>query len=145
MSDCLLTYCASTEFDKGGEGNELKIFYEKLIQTLHQKMNPLKYARVTILCSRCFEDIEEAIEFLEAAKTRMAKFKDACFLLEISGADKKLSLGKHHDCFEQLNDIKQRIEQVADVDPRVFSSLANVYGLYYKRKDDHENYFKSML
>lgn len=34
---------------------------------------------------------------------------------------------------------------MADVDAKVYSSLANVYGLYYKRKDDHENYFKSML
>jgi len=34
---------------------------------------------------------------------------------------------------------------MADVEPKVFSSLANVFGLYYKRKDDHENYFKSML
>ena len=31
------------------------------------------------------------------------------------------------------------------MDPKVYSSLASVYGLYYKRKDDHENYFKSML
>ena len=90
-------------------------------------------------------DIEESIEFLEKAKGRMSKYKDAVFLLEISQADKKLSLGKHHDCFEQLNTIKIRIEQVADVDPKVFSGLASVYGLYYKRKDDHENYFKSML
>jgi len=108
-------------------------------------MNPIKYAKVTILCSRCFEDIEEAIEFLETAKGRMTKFKDAAFLLEISQADKKLSLGKHHDCFEQLGDIRSRVEQCADVDPKVYSSLASVYGLYYKRKDDHENYFKSML
>lgn len=100
MSDSLLVYVADTAFDKGGDGNELKIFYEKLIQTLHTKMNPLKYAKVTISCSRCFEDIEEAIEFLEAAKGRMSRYKDAVFLLEISQADKKLSLGKHHDCFE---------------------------------------------
>jgi hypothetical protein len=106
MSDCLLTYCADTAFDKGGDGNELKVLYEKLISSLNHKMNPLKYAKVTISCSRCFEDIEEAIEFLEKAKGRISKFKDACFLLEISQADKKLSLGKHHDCFEQLNDIK---------------------------------------
>jgi len=40
----------------------------------------------------------------------MSKHKDAVFLLEISQADKKLALGKHHDCFEQLNGIKTRIE-----------------------------------
>lgn len=31
------------------------------------------------------------------------------------------------------------------MDARVYSSLAKVYGLYYKRKDDHENYYKSQL
>ena len=55
MSDCLLSYCADTAFDKGGDGNELKVLYEKLIQNLNFKMNPLKYAKVTISCSRCFE------------------------------------------------------------------------------------------
>lgn len=34
---------------------------------------------------------------------------------------------------------------MADVDSKVFSCLAQVYGLYYKRKDDHENYYKSCL
>jgi len=56
-----------------------------------------------------------------------------------------LSLGQHHDCFELLNNIRDRIERIADVDPKVYSSLAHVYGLYYKRKDDHENYYKSCL
>jgi len=27
----------------------------------------------------------------------------------------------------------------------VYAALAHVYSLYYKRKDDHENYFKSCL
>jgi hypothetical protein len=31
------------------------------------------------------------------------------------------------------------------VDSKVYSGLAFVYGLYYKRKDDHENYYKSCL
>ena len=62
MSDCLLVYCADTCFDKGGDGNELKVLYEKLIQNLNFKMNPLKYAKVTISCSRCFEG--KSIRFL---------------------------------------------------------------------------------
>jgi hypothetical protein len=31
------------------------------------------------------------------------------------------------------------------VDSKVYSGLAFVYGLYYKRKEDHENYYKSCL
>ena len=38
-----------------------------------------------------------------------------------------------------------QIEQMSDVDPKVFASLAHVYSLYYKRKDDHENYYKSCM
>mmetsp|Transcript_42170 Transcript_42170/g.64665 ORF Transcript_42170/g.64665 Transcript_42170/m.64665 type:complete len:239 (+) Transcript_42170:500-1216(+) len=34
---------------------------------------------------------------------------------------------------------------MSDVDPKVFSLMAHVFGLYYRRKEDHENYFKSIL
>mmetsp|Transcript_14399 Transcript_14399/g.24538 ORF Transcript_14399/g.24538 Transcript_14399/m.24538 type:complete len:250 (-) Transcript_14399:55-804(-) len=44
-----------------------------------------------------------------------------------------------------LNDIRSRTESLSDIDPKVFSSLASVFGLYYRRKDDHENYYKSCL
>jgi hypothetical protein len=108
-------------------------------------LNPLKYAKITISCSRAFENLEDSIAFLGKAVERMERYKDAVFLLEVSQAEKKLALGKHHDSLEQLNDIRSRIEQVADVDSKVFANLAHVYGLYYKRKDDHENYFKSCL
>jgi len=64
------------------------------------RFNPYKYARLTISCSRQFESIEDSIKFLEEAKPRLRNKRDALFLLEISQADKKLSLGKHHDCIE---------------------------------------------
>ena len=34
---------------------------------------------------------------------------------------------------------------MSDIDPKVYSALAQVFGTYYKRKDDHENYYKSCL
>jgi len=44
-----------------------------------------------------------------------------------------------------LNKIRSDVNKHADIDAKVFSGLAYVYGLYYKRKDDHENYYKSCL
>ena len=44
-----------------------------------------------------------------------------------------------------MNNINEHVAQCQDVDAKVFSSLAHVYGLYYKRKDDNENYYKSQL
>ena len=66
-------------------------------------------------------------------------------MISISQADKKLSLGLHHDCKEMLDELRAKTEALSDIDPKVFSSLAEVYCLYYRRKDDHENYYKSCL
>ena len=145
MTDCLVAYVKNSAFDASGDGNELIVFYEKLVQKLNFRLNPIKYAIITILCSRQYESIEDSIKFLESSKDRLKSSPDALFLLEISQADKKLALGQHHDCIEHLNSIKERVNSLADVDAKVFSGLANVYGLYYKRKDDHENYYKACL
>ena len=56
-----------------------------------------------------------------------------------------MALGRHHDCFEDLTRIRAEIEQLSDVHAKVYASLANVFSLYFKRKDDHENYYRSCL
>jgi hypothetical protein len=109
MTDCMVIYVKESCFDSSGNGNELIVFYEKLVQKLNFRLNPIKYAMITILCSRQFEAIEDAIKFLESAKDRLKGHLDALFLLEISQADKKLALGQHHDCFEHLNEIKTKV------------------------------------
>lgn len=82
---------------------------------------------------------------MEEAKDRLKNKQDALKLLRIAQAEKKLALGKHHDCLEDLEKIRTEVEQQSDVDAKVFASLAHVFSLYYKRKEDHENYYKSCL
>ena len=100
MTDILIEYVKNTAFDSSGTGNELIEMYNKLILKMNYRLAPLKYAQITILCSRQFESIEDSIKFLEEAKERLRNRTDAIKLLEISQADKKLALGKHHDCIE---------------------------------------------
>ena len=145
MTGVLYDYVKNTAFDASGDGNELIDMYNKIILKMNYRLDPLKYALITILCSRQFESIEDSIKFLEEAKDRLRLKEDALKMLSIAQADKKLALGKHHDCFEDLNLIKMQVEQQSDVDARVYAALAQVYSLYYKRKDDHENYYKSCL
>ena len=145
LTDVLLSYVQNTAFDQGGDGNELIDLYNKIILKMNYKIDPMKYAIITISCSRQFESIEESIKFLEEAKERLRLKNDALKMLSIAQADKKLALGKHHDCFEDLNLIRMEVEQSSDVNAKVFASLAQVYSLYYKRKEDHENYYKSCL
>ena len=71
LTDCLYAYVRDTAFDSSGEGNELISFYEKLIEHLNHRLNPLKYALITISCSRQFQNIEDSIKFLEKSKERL--------------------------------------------------------------------------
>jgi hypothetical protein len=66
----------------------------------------------------------------------MAGKVDAQFLCRVSQAEKRLNLGQHHDCLQILNEVNEQTEPMADVDPKVYASLADVYATYYRRKDD---------
>lgn len=72
--------------------------YSEMIKPLWNKLNPLKYAVVTVASSRQIPDVEAAIEFLEEARKRLDKSQDAQFLCRIGQAEKRLNLGQHHDC-----------------------------------------------
>lgn len=56
-----------------------------------------------------------------------------------------MQLGLHHDCYEILNEVRIQLEQLSDVEPVVYANLSKTLGLYYRRKDDHENFYKSCL
>ncbi len=57
----------------------------------------------------------------------------------------KLQLGQHHDCLDSLNAVKQNLEMLADVDPKVYAHHSKVFAAYYIRKQDYENFYKSSL
>ena len=81
ISDELIGYFKEKTFD----GNsDLLNLYEVLVKGLTNKLNPIKYALLTILASRQHEDIDVSIEFLEQAKKRLEHFKDAFYLCRIA-------------------------------------------------------------
>ena len=81
ISDELIGYFKEKTFD----GNsDLLNLYEVLVKGLTNKLNPIKYALLTILASRQHEDIDVSIEFLEQAKKRLEHFKDAVYLCRIA-------------------------------------------------------------
>lgn len=77
-----MQYAKSAAFDKA-ENLDLVTLYNEMILHLHRNLNPLKYAIITVLVSRQFPDLEEAIKFLGAAAARLEEKKDAAFLCRI--------------------------------------------------------------
>jgi 26S proteasome regulatory subunit N9 len=138
----VLAYSNEKVFD---DGTDLIDLYNALVKDVVTRVNPLKYSLITVNASRQFTDLEEAIRFLEAAKGRLAGKQDATFICQISQAEKKLQLGQHHDSYEILNQVKQSIESLSDVDPKVYAHLSRTLATYYRRKEDYENFYKSSL
>jgi hypothetical protein len=52
MTENLITYVKYPAFDLSGDGNELIQMYTKMIEKLNFRLNPIKYAIITIACSR---------------------------------------------------------------------------------------------
>lgn len=44
-----------------------------------------------------------------------------------------------------LEGIRAEAEKNGDAEPKVYSYMSKVFALYYNRKEDHENYYKSCL
>ena len=55
MTDNLVAYVKDSSFDASVDGNELIQMYTKMIEKLNFRLNPIKYAIITIACSRQFE------------------------------------------------------------------------------------------
>lgn len=41
--------------------------------------------------------------------------------------------------------MKKELESLSDVDPVVYANLSKTFAAYYRRKEDHENFYKSSL
>jgi len=63
ISDELIAYYKDKAFD-AAENDDLLVLYEALVKALTHKLNPIKYAILTVLASRQHTDIEVSIEFL---------------------------------------------------------------------------------
>jgi hypothetical protein len=60
ISDNLIAYTKNAIFDQS-QNQDLLNLYNELIKPLSTKLNPLKYAIITVQVSRQFPDIEQAI------------------------------------------------------------------------------------
>ena len=92
ISDELILYFKEKAFDTA-DNSDLLTLYEALVKSLTHKLNPIKYALLTILASRQHADIDMSIAFLDEAKGRLESYRDAVFLCRIAQAEKKLNLG----------------------------------------------------
>ncbi len=64
IADELICYFKDKTFD-AAQNEDLLILYESMVKSLTHKLNPIKYAVLTVLASRQHADIDVSIEFLD--------------------------------------------------------------------------------
>ena len=83
ISGELIQYTKNKAFDTS-ENADLLELYEHMVKGLSSKLNPIKYAIITILVSRQHSDIDQSIVFLDEASGRLEGKRDAQFLCRIA-------------------------------------------------------------
>lgn len=141
IADVLVNFTSEPCYD---DGRDLIELYELFIKDLI-KLNPLKYALITVSVSRQFEELEDAFKFLQEAIDRSKGKSDAIFIYQIAQAEKKLDMGEHFDSLEILKKVEEEIKQFPDSDAKVFSRLFYTLALYYRRREDQERYYQNSL
>lgn len=58
IADPLVAYFKNKVFDSASENTDLITLYDSMVKLLHNKMNPMKYAIVTVSASRQFADFD---------------------------------------------------------------------------------------
>ena len=79
----MVQYTKDKAFDSDNNTDLLEL-YEHMVQGLSSKLNPIKYAIITISVSRQHADIEQSIVFLDEASKRLDGKRDAQFLCRIA-------------------------------------------------------------
>ena len=90
VADELLRYCKQDCFSQLENDTGLIDLYNEMVKDLHTRVNPLKYAQISVLCCVQIQDLDEAFDFLGQASERVKHRKDATYFLRIAQAEKRL-------------------------------------------------------
>ena len=71
LADELLKYSRQQCFFELENDQGLLELYNEMVKDLNTRLNPLKYAQITVLVSAQHQDVEQAIVFLEEARSRI--------------------------------------------------------------------------
>lgn len=141
ITDELVELTSDPQFDN------IELFTQ-FIKFLDRKINQLKFVQIADNCSRHYQDINEAIEFLkqvESENLKGAKESQAAILYcKVAQAEKMLNQG-NPDCFDVLLEVENSLKSLVDVDQCVYAYLYKVKALYYKRKDEghHSEFYQN--
>jgi len=80
------------------QGTELIEFYENFIKDFEGRINQLKFIQMIMVISQQYQDINQAINFVEQIAKKVQQHQDASILVRSVLASKKLKSGATLEC-----------------------------------------------
>ncbi len=145
ITDELVDLTGDEVFDNG---TDLITLFNGFVKDTADNINQLKLMKIAENCARQFEDLADAISFLQdlEGKLKGQKESDAAALFcKVSQAEKRLNQGQYNECQDLLKDVEEKLKFLTDVDRMVFSQLYKVTALYYRRKERFTSFYKAGL
>jgi len=123
--------------------------YTNFIKTFESKLNQLTLAKILVVMSKSIVDDNEAVQFLDAAATKLKladQSVEPSLLLRAVIAQLKLKDTKNvEECKKLLESIQETLDGVTGVDPVVYSNFYRAQAEYYKIRDRLAEYYRFAL
>eukprot|EP01018_Ginkgo_biloba_P005425 Gb_08030 [translate_table: standard] len=131
-------------------GDALIQLYHNFITDFETKINLLKLAHFAVIVSRQYTERESAISYLEGVieklrATREMRIEEPILYVKMRIAALKLEQGEQKECKKLLDDGKNTLDSMTDIDPSVYASYHWVSSQYHKSRQEFAEFYKSAL
>lgn len=125
-------------------------FYNEFIAVFAHKMNPLRLAQIAVTVAEQHSNPQDAVTFLNGVITDLIEAKHGrpeqpLLFLRMHLAQFQLALGQLKECKDAVEEGKQTLDTLDDVDPSVSAIVHYVRSQWYKHQKDFAEFYKSGL
>eukprot|EP00891_Asterochloris_glomerata_P005712 jgi/Astpho2/5712/Aster-02950 len=132
------------------QGSLLIPLYENFISAFAHRLNLLRLAHTAVVVSQQYKQPAEAVTLLErvikglADSTQRVTDQPALFL-RMHIAQNRLQMGEVEECKTLVEQGKEQLDKMHDVDPSVNAVVHFVRSQYFKHMKDFAEFYKSSL
>ncbi|XP_042005468.1 26S proteasome non-ATPase regulatory subunit 13 homolog B-like [Salvia splendens] len=131
-------------------GDSLIQLYQNFITDFETKINLLKLAHFAVIVSRQYSGKDAAISYLEGViekllTTSKVRIEESILYINMQIGLFKLEQGDQKECKKLLEEGKNTLDSMTDIDPSVYASYYWISSQYHKARQEFAEFYRSAL
>lgn len=124
--------------------------YQNFINDFGHKINLLKLSQFAVHVAKHIQDPQQTVAFLQSVSEKIKEHKlprseQPLLFLKMHIAQQQLEMGAIQECKVMVEEAKEELDALMDVDPSVSAAVHYVSSLYYKVKKDYAEFYRSSM